>query len=247
MHTPRIAAVATVLALSLMTACGGGDDDSGSSDEEVTETVTETPSETTSAPPTETSAPTDATPMDPTASDVTEEQLEAALLTPDEIAPGLVVGTWTNEDSPPPCDRTAPPLDEQIPPALEGGTQINTAGGDASYEEEISIYATEEDASEAFSIGSSGLDCSTATLDDGSTATISAPTDVTAEVNGASGVGNSTSWEITGDGFSGVLIATVAGRIVMANTFVVAEGADTATLPTPLEIATTAWTKALAN
>ena len=247
MRTPRVAVAATLMTLTLLSACGGDGDDSESDDPE-TVVVTETPSETTSAPPSEsTTVPTEVTPMDPTDGEVTQEQLDAALLTPDEIAPGLVLGTWTDEDTPPPCDPSATPADVQVPPSVEGGVQINTADGNASYEEDIAIYATEDEAGQAFQIGSEGLNCSTATLDDGSTATIGTPTDVTSEVNGASGIGNSTAWEITGEGFSGVLIATIAGRIIMANTFVVADGADTSTLPTPIEIATTAWTKALAN
>jgi hypothetical protein len=247
MRTPRVAVAATLMTLTLLTACGDGDDDSESG-EEVTATVTVTPSETTSAPTETTTAPsTPVTPMDPTEGDVTQDQLEAALLTPDEIAPGLVLGTYTDEDTPPPCDQSATPADIQVPPSIEGGVQINTPDGNASYEEQIAIYATEAEATEAFGISSEGLNCSTATLDDGSTATIGAPTDVTAEVNGASGLGSSTAWDVSGEGFSGVLIATVAGRIILANTFVMAEGADTSTLPTPIEIATSAWTKALAN
>ena len=195
--------------------------------------------------PTET-VETSVTPMDPTG-DITQEQVEAALLTPEEVAPGLVLGEWTNEDSPPPCDQSATPVDVQIPPSVEAGVEINTADGNASMEEEIAIYATAEEASEAFTLGSAGLDCTTASAEDGSTVTIGPATDVTAEVNGASGLGTSTAWEITGEGFSGVLVATLSNRIVMANTFVVADGADTSTLPTPIEIATTAFAKALAN
>lgn len=244
MRTPRVAVAATLMTLTLLTACGGDESDSS---EEVTATVTATPSDSTS--PTETSPTTEAsvTPMDPTEGDVTQDQLNAALLTPEEVSPGLVLGTWTNEDSPPPCDASAIPVDLQVPPSVEGGVEINTADGNASYEEEIAIYVTEGEASEAFTIGSAGLNCSTAALEDGSTATIGPATDVTAEVNADSGIGNSTAWEITGEGFSGVLIATLAGRIIIANTFVVADGSDTSTLPTPVEIAGLAWTKALAN
>lgn len=249
MRTPRIAVVATLLTVTLLAACGGEDDkDSGSDDDPTTEATSET---TTSESPTESTAPTETaetsvTPMDPTG-DITQEQVEAALLTPEEVAPGLVLGDWTNEDSPPPCDQSATPVDVQIPPSVEAGVEINTADGNASMEEEIAIYATAEEASQAFTIGSAGLDCTTATTEDGSTATIGPPTDVTAEVNGASGLGTSTAWEITGEGFSGVLVATLSNRIVMANTFVVADGADTSTLPTPIQIATTAFAKALAN
>jgi hypothetical protein len=251
----RVAAAATLLTLTAFLAGCGDDGDKDGKSDEPRETVTVDGSETPSTDATdateETSAPTtdaSVTPMDPTeTSDITQAQVEAALLTPEEVAPGLVLGSWSNDDTPPPCDPTAEPADVQVPPAVESGVQINTADGNASMEEEIAIFATEEEASEAFGISSGGLDCSTATLDDGSTVTIGPASDVTAEVNGASALGESTQWEISGDGYSGVLIATIAGRIVMANTFVVAEGADTSTLPTPIDIAAQAWAKALAS
>lgn len=249
MRTPRIAVVATLLTLTLLAACGGEDDkDSGSDDDPTTEATSET---TTSESPTESTSPTETvetsvTPMDPTG-DITQEQVEAALLTPEEVAPGLVLGEWTNEDSPPPCDQSATPADEQVPPSVEAGVQIATADGSAAMEEEIAIYDTEELAAEAFAIGSGGLNCTEADLGDGSTATIGPATDVTAEVNGASGLGTSTAWEVTLDGQSVVLVATLSGRILIANTFQVADGADTSTLPTPIEIAAAAFAKALAN
>jgi|GEM_PF-4417519 len=249
MRSSRVAAVATLLALTTaLAACGDdGDSNDSDSDDKVTETVSVTPSasETTSAPPT-TEVTTSVTPMDPTG-DVTQEQVEAALLTPEEVAPGLVLGQWTNEDSPPPCDQSALPVDEQIPPSVEAGVDISTADGNASMEEEIAVYATEEEAGQAFAVGSAGLDCSTATAEDGSSVTIGPATDVTADVNGASGLGTSTAWEISGEGFTAVLVATLSSRIVMANTFVVADGADTSTLPTPLQIAAAAFAKALAS
>ena len=247
MRSTRTAATAAaLLTLTLLAGCGGGDDDKASDTE--TEVVTETPSPTESTEATTPTTDTSVTPMDPTeTTDVTQEQLEAALLTPEDVAPGLVLGTWTNSDSPPPCDPDAQPTDEQIPPAVEGGVQINSSDGNASMEEEIAIYDTEDEAADAFALGSEGLNCSTATFDDGSTATIGSPTDVTSDVNADSGLGTSTAWEVTGDGFSGVLIATVAGRIVMANTFIAADGTDTSALPTPVEVATKAWAKALAN
>lgn len=246
MRTPHVAVAATLITLTLLTGCGDDDDDPADGAETVI--VTATPSDPTSDP-TETSSPTETSvaPMDPTDGDVTQAQLDAALLTPEEVAPGLVLGTWTDDDSPPPCDQSATPVDQQVPPSVEGGVQMGTADGNASYEEEIAIYATEDEASEAFGIGSSGLDCSTATFDDGSTATIGPATDVTAEVNSVGGIGTSTAWEVSGDGFSGVLIATLASRIVMTNTFVTADGADTSALPTPTEVTGLAWSKALAN
>lgn len=249
MRPPRLlAATATLLALTVLAACG--DDDNGSdADAEETETITETasPDETTDATTSATTESTDVPPMDPTeGGDITVEQVDAALLTPDDIAPGLVQGEWTNEDSPPPCDPDAQPTDVVVPPAVESGTEISTADGNAALSEEIAIYDTEGEAAEAFEVGSAGLDCETATLPDGTTVTIGAPEDVTAQVN-SSGIGSSTAWSVTGEGYEIVLIATLSGRLIMANTFVVADGADTTGLPTPVETASLAFQKALAN
>lgn len=250
MRTPRIAAVATILALTTALAACGGDDgkDSDSSDDEVTETVTASPTETATTE--ATTAPTDAsvTPMDPTdtSGEVTQEQLDAALLTAEDLGAGFVLGEWTSEDSPPPCDPSGTPVDTQIPPAVEGGVEINTADGQASLQEELAIYDTEALAAEAFGLGSAGLGCTTATLPDGTTAEIGPAQDVTAEVN-TSGIGSSTAWEISGDGFEVVLVATLAGRVVMACTFANSPDADTSTLPNPIEVAEAAFAKALAN
>lgn len=248
MRTPRVAAAATLLTLTTVLAACGGDDKDSDSDEQVTETVTasesasESASETTS--PT-TAPPTSVTPMDPTG-DITLEQVNAALLTPAEVSPDFVLGNWTNEDSPPPCEPEGTPVDVTIPPSVEGGVEMGTSDGQIAMSEEIAIYETEDLASEAFSLGSAGLDCTTATLPDGSTATISAPQDVSSQVN-ANGIGTSTAWQVTGDGYEVLLVATLSGRIVLACTFSSATDADTSALPNPVDVATAAFAKALAN
>ncbi|MDZ5620293.1 hypothetical protein [Nocardioides bizhenqiangii] len=245
MRTSRTAAVATVLALSLLTACGDGGDDSDSSDDPVTETVTEAPSETTSAPTdASTTAETDVTPMDPTG-DITQEQVDAALLTPEEVGPGFVAGTYSDENSPPLCDPSSPPVEEVVPSQISSGTQIDHVDGNAAMQEEIVIYATEAEATEAFTVASDGLACSEGTLD-GETITISAPEDVTSQVN-QSGLGTSTAWGVSSESFDGVLVASLAGRVIVATQFASAPGTDTSALPNPVEVAATAWAKALSN
>ena len=246
MRTPRIAAVATLLALSLLTACGDGDDDSDSSDDTTTVTVTETPSETTA--PTDTAPTTDTsvTPMDPTDSDVTQEQVEAALLTPEEVSPDFVLGAYTDESSPPLCDPEGTPVDEAVPPSVQGGTQIDHADGLAALQEEIAIYASEAEAAEAFGLATAGLACGEGSVD-GDPVTISAPQDVTAQVNSSSGIGSTTAWEVSTDSFNGVIVATLAGQIILATQFVAAPDADTSAFPAPIDIATAAFAKALAN
>jgi hypothetical protein len=248
MRIPRIAAVATLLALSLLTACGGdGDDDSDSSDDKTTVTVTETPSDATSAP-TETTPTTAAsvTPMDPTEGDVTQEQVEAALLTPEEVSPDFVLGSYSDESSPPPCDPDGTPLDQAVPPSVQGGTVIEHADGIAALQEEIAIYATEGEAAEAFGLATAGLACAEGSID-GEPFTIRGPQDVTAQVNSASGLGTSTAWEVSTDSFNGVLVATLAGRIILATQFASAPDADTSALPAPIDVATAAFARALAN
>ncbi len=248
MRTSRIAAVATLLALSVLTACGGdGDDESDSSDDKTTVTVTETPTETTSAP-TETTPTieTSVTPMDPTEGDVTQEQIEAALLTPEEVSPDFVLGAYTDESSPPLCDPDGTPVDEAFPPSVQGGTQIDHADGIAALQEEIVIYASEAEAAEAFAFAVAGLACAEGSVD-GTPVTIGAPQDVTAQVNSSSGIGASTAWEVSTDGFNGVIVATLAGQIILATQFASAPDADTSAFPAPLDVAAAAFAKALAN
>lgn len=248
MRSIRVASVATLLTLSTLLA-GCGDDGDGDADEETTETVTvEASTETTeSTSPTDTASPTDVTPMDPTdTGDITQEQVDAALLTPEEVGPDFLLGAYTDESSPPLCDPEGTPVDEQVPPQVQGGTQIDHNSGDVAMQEEIAIYATEEEAAEAFGLATAGLAC-TEGSSDGAPVTIGAAQDVTAQVNGASGIGSSTAWEITADGFNGVVVATLAGRIVLATQFASAPQFDTSTLPNPVDVATDAFAKALAN
>lgn len=244
MRTPRLASVAAVLALATaLAACG---DDGSDSSEEVTETVTASPSETTEA---TTSAPTETTPsapMDPSEGDITQEQVEAALLTAAEVGPEFVDSSWTDESTPPLCDPEGTPVDEQVPAQVKGGTQIDHTEGIASMVEEIAIYATEAEATEAFTLASAGLGCTEGTTDDGQSVTIGPPQDVTAQVN-SSGIGTSTAWEVSSDSFDGVVVATLAGRIVMACSFASAPDADVSALPDPVSVAADAFAKALAN
>jgi len=251
MRTPRIAAVATLLALTtFLAACGGDDKDSDSSDDKTTATVTATPSETTSAPSTETT-PTETapvTPMDPTATagDVSQEQVDAALLLPEEVGADFLLGTYSDSDDPPLCDPSGTPIDEQVPPQVQGGTEIDHSSGNAALQEEISIYATEADAANAFAIGTAGITCTDGTTVDGTAVSIEAPQDVTAQVN-TSGIGTSTQWGFTYDGFQASLIVTLAGRVILATSFLATSDFDTSTLPNPVDVADAAFAKALAN
>jgi len=247
MRTHRVAAVATLLTLTTFLAACGDDDKDSDADDKVTETVTasEPASESASTAPPTTAPTTDVTPMDPTG-DITVEQVNAALLTPGEVSPDFVLGTWTSEDSPPPCDASGTPVDVTIPPSVEGGTEMGTSDGQIAMSEEIAIYESEDVAADAFALGTAGLACSTATLPDGTTATIAPPEDVSAQVN-TSGIGTSTAWQITGDGYEVLLVATLSGRIILACTFSAATDADTSALPNPVDIAATAFAKALAN
>lgn len=245
MRSPRTATAVAVLSLTLLAACGE-DDDGSDSTEVVTETVT--PSETTT-PTDETSDATSdtasVTPMDPTDGEITQEQVEAALLTPEEIGSEFVLGDYVDEDTPPLCDPEGTPLDVAIPPAVSGGTQIDHTEGIAAMQEEIAIYTSEAEATEAFTLATEGLSCSEGSLD-GSPVTIGPAQDVTTQVN-TTGLGTSTAWEVSSDSFTGVVVATLAGRVIVACTFLSAPDADTSALPQPVDIATDAFAKALAN
>lgn len=244
-----LATTASLLAMLMLAGCGGDDsddDNADSSDEETTSETTEATEASTSASVSATPTPTEPTePMD-TAGDITQEQVDAALLTAAEVSPELVEGTWTDESTPPPCDPDATPTDEQVPPQVEGGVSFETADGAALMEEELSIYETDALAAEAFQLGSAGLDCTEGTFADGSAFTIGAPTDVTAEVN-TSGLGTTTLWEVAGEGFEGALVVTLSSRVLLVTTFIATDGADTSGLPAPIEVAEAAFSKALAN
>jgi hypothetical protein len=248
MRSTRTAATAAaLLTLTLLAGCGGGDDDK-SSDDKVTETVTPTTSDTTATEAsTEASTPTDTTsetPMDPTG-DVTQEQLDAALLTPEEVGAGFVAGTYTDTDDPPLCDENGTPLDQQFPPQVQGGTEIEQSDGIAALQEEITIYESDEVAAQAFAAGAAGLDCTDGTTN-GTAVKIGPPQDVTANVD-TSGLGTTTAWEVTSDSFQGVLVVTVAHRVVLAISYAAAPDADTSSLPNPVDVQATAFAKALAS
>ncbi len=245
-----LATAASLLAMLMLAGCGDGDDDDSSNetDEETTSETTETTEATdasTSAS-TETASPTAPTePMDPSG-DITQEQVDAALLTAEELGAGFTEGTWTDTSTAPPCDPNGTPTDQQVPPQITGGVNFENADSTAFMEEELSIYETPELAAEAFQLGSAGLDCAEGTAADGSALTISEPTDVTADVN-TSGLGNSTLWEVQGEGYEGVLVVTLSSRVLLVNFFASTPEADTSALPNPLEVAEAAFDKALAN
>ncbi|KAA1417134.1 hypothetical protein F0U44_18380 [Nocardioides humilatus] len=247
MRSTRTAAVsAALLSLTFLAGCGGGDgDDDKKSDDKVTETVTPTPSET---PTTEATAPTtdsSATPMDPTG-DVTQEQLDAALLTAEEVGAGFVLGTYTDTDDPPLCDPDGTPLDEQFPPQVTGGVELDHSDGIAAIQEELAIYESDEAAATAFAAGLAGLNCTDGTTGDGTAVTIGAPQDVTANVD-TTGLGTSTAYEITSESFQGVLIVTLAHRVILATSFAATPDADTSAFPNPIDVQAAAFAKALAN
>ena len=247
MRTPRIAAVATLLALSLLTACGGdGDDDSDSSDDKTTVTVTETPSDATSAP-TEATPTTDAsvTPMDPTEGDVTQDQGEAALLTPEEVSPDFVLGSYSYESSPFPCDPDGTPVDEAVPPSVQGGTgsSMPTSGRPPGGDRDLRDGGRGRRGVRARHRGPRlcrGFRGRRAGHDQW------AP--------GRDGpgqqcqrIGTSTPWEFSTGRSNGVFVATLAGRIILATQFSAAPDVDTSAFPAPIDVATAAFGKALAN
>lgn len=244
--TRTAAAAAALLTLTLLAGCGGGDDNKASDEQTVTETATPTPSET---PTTEASTPTttdtsSVPPMDPTGN-VTQDQLNAALLTPEEVGTGFVAGNYTHTEDPPLCDPNGTPLDQQIPPQVQGGTEIDQSDGIAALQEEIAIYSSDEEAAQAFALGVAGLDCTNGSSN-GTAVKIGKPQDVTADVD-TSGLGTTTAWQVTSKSFQGALVVTVAHQVVLAISYAAAPDADLSSLPNPVDVQTAAFAKALAN
>jgi hypothetical protein len=173
-----------------------------------------------------------------------EDQAKAALLTAEEVGPGFTAGTWTPNDPSQPTPCGTPSVDATVPAAVQVGAVTGLANTDQALQEEISVYNDEEEADQAFTIGTAGLSCpsGTVTFSDGTKAAlaITAPVDVTAQVGGD----QATAWQLKGGGIQGVLVAVKLSGIVVTFQFT---APDTATdlQPAPVTVAKAGMDKIL--
>lgn len=238
MHTRRLLLGALAVAL-VTTACSSGSDNSVTTSAAPAPSASAPSSASTSAPATTTAGGT-STSEEPSV----EDQAQAALLTPAEVGPGFTAGTWTASDPKQPTPCGTPSVDSTLPPQLQVGTVIGLASTQQALQEEIALYTAEEEATEAFQTGSTGLTCTTGTVTftDGSTApiAITPAVDVTSDVGGD----EATAWQLRGGGIQGVLVAVRLSGIVVTFQFTAPDTAGDLQ-PDPLTVAKAGMDKIL--
>jgi hypothetical protein len=129
---------------------------------------------------------------------------------------------------------------------VSAGHTFANPGGNAEIDQSAAVYTSSAAAARAFALAVAGTSCRHGRLSDGSTVTITAGQDVTAQVNG-SGVGKSTAWQLSNASIRGVIVATLSNRLATACIFVTGADVDTSTLPNPVALAKVAFDKLLAH
>lgn len=176
---------------------------------------------------------------------LTDADIAAALLKPSDIGTGFTTGTYSSVKTRLPCDPAGTtPLSQRVPAQATGGTEIDS-GNQAALTQTVNAYADAATGAQAWNLFKAGVNCTTATLPDGSKMTLQAPVDVTAQVS--AGHGSSLEWQWTTAGAHGVMIATFAGRVGTSLMFAVANNASTAGLPDPVQVAKLAFEKLAAH
>jgi hypothetical protein len=173
-----------------------------------------------------------------------EDQARAALLEPSEVGPGFTADTWKPSDPSQPTPCGTPSVDATLPPQVQVGTVMGLESTQQALQEEISVYTSAEEATQAFQTGSAGLSCTagTVTFTDGTKApiAITPAVDVTDQVGGD----QASAWQLRGGGIQGVLVAVELSGIVVTYQFT---APDTATdlQPDPLAVAKAGMEKIL--
>jgi len=161
------------------------------------------------------------------------EKINKALLTPTEVGKGFTETTYTPSD---PTDTTATLPCGQVstavmfPNALRTGTTL-TKGNTAQLEQAVNMFLDSKTAAEAYDYAVAGLSCSEGDVG-GTKVAITDGGDVSADV----GAERAQAWTATIGKDQAVLVAVNDGDLSLGFTFVLAGGADSSTLPNPLEL-----------
>ncbi|GEM_PF-6835930 len=142
--------------------------------------------------------------------------------------------TPTPASSPLPCGQSSP--DVAFPPALQVGSDIESASPQASIVEDLSFYADAATASQAFQAGVQGVSCSNGNVQAPSGSIpvqLQNPTDVTSQVGGDKAI----QVEISGSGIQAVIVAATKDNAIVTFQYATTPDADLSKLPNPTQLA----------
>jgi hypothetical protein len=201
----------------------------------------------TSSPPTTSAAASSPPASSSSAPAITQAELDAALLTRNDVGYGFTKGTYQPNPGGGPCEPIGTPsVDQRVPPAVESGTALDNRRVNAELVQEDAVYNTPAEAARAFALAVRGTSCRHGKLSDGTQVTISDGHDVSAQVNGNT-VGQTTAWQLSNGTIRGVIVATLSGRVANVCIFVAGADVETSQLPNPIAVAKVAFDKLRAS
>ena len=149
--------------------------------------------------------------------------LKELLLTPAEVGPTFVEGTYEGGDGKTPCGIN---VEGQFPPVAKVGTEIDNAEPAVAMLEEIHVYDTDDEAEGAFNLASTGFGCGTV-----EGLTFGDLTDVSEELGLPS-----YAISVTTDSVEGVIFLALESDAVIVLQFQQEAGADVSTIPDPATV-----------
>jgi hypothetical protein len=216
----RLAAFAIAAALLVSCSSSGSDDAAPSTTEADVTTTTEEATTTTE----EETTTTEAAGGD----DELTAQLAAFLVTADDLGPTFTEREPSTGDAGP-CGVS---VDSQFPPELKAQVAFQSDELELAMQQDLRVFATEEDASAAFDGFVEAVSCGDDTADPESLQ-LGEPTDVTDQVGQ-----KAVAVALTGDGTEGVGVVVIYSDLIATYQFQGTTGAaDAADVGSPLELA----------
>lgn len=217
-----VAAGAVLVAVTLSAACSSGSSSSASSS-------SSSSSKSTSSSSSKSSSSGGAVPTQAKAQSamLTSADLTGFTLTDGQFTPAPV-------STPLPCGQANP--DAANPPALQVGSDIESAAPQASIVEDLSFYADTATATQAFQAGLAGVSCSNGSVQtsNGSIPVqLQTPTDVTSQVGGDKAI----QVVISGSQLQAVIVAATKDNAVVTFQYATTPDADLTKLPNPTQLA----------
>ncbi len=203
-------------AVALLVSCSS----SGSGDAATSTTTTAKQTTTTTTEPEVTTTTEPGTDAD------TEAKLATLLITADDLGPTFVELDASDSDEGP-CGGD---IDADFPPLVHAQGAFQSEELQVAMQQDLRVFESETEAATAFDGFVESVSCGSDTVDQ--SLQLGEPTDVTSDV-GQKAVAVS----LTGDGVEGVGIVVHYSDVIATYQFQGVTGADTSSLPAPLEIA----------